>query len=218
MLTPFEDRARRALIENPFFRALSDKNLRWIQRISVRKGELLFEKGAPSDRLHAVVTGQIKLYSRGSGRRDVCLDLVAPGEFAGVLGIAGNAPRHATAVALAHSELATIPRRDLEPLMARHPQLHAALSIAASDAARRLTRRLEDAEFLSVEDRVEKALVDLAKRFGERVERGTRIRLRQQDVADVVGLSRESVSKVLTSPAMRSRLQLGRGSILLVGV
>ncbi len=49
-------------------------------------------------------------------------------------------------------------------------------------------------------------------------EHRARIRLRQQDVADVLRLSRESVSRVLTSPQMRRRLDLGRGSIVLIGV
>lgn len=217
MLTPFQQRAQRALAGSAFFGALSDKNQRWIHRTAVRKGDVLFEKNAPSDDLFGVVTGQIKLVSSGAGGREVCLDLVAPGELVGVLGIAGGSPRHATAIALAHGELATLRRRDLEPLMERHPELRTALAAETAEAARRLTRRLEDAEFLSIEARVESALVDLGRRFGERVEAGVRIRLRQQDLADVIGLSRESISKVLTSRAMRGRVQLGRGSIVLLG-
>lgn len=80
-----------------------------------------------------------------------------------------------------------------------------------------MSRRLEEAVLLSVEERVEDALVELARRLGERVERGTRIALRQQDLADSLGLSRESVSAVLNSPAMRGRLEIGRGNIVLLG-
>lgn len=218
MLTPFQQRALRCLAANDFFAGLPPECVRWVSRSSVRKGELLFEKGAPSDSLYGLVGGQLELFAPGTEGRRVVFDLVAPGELLGALGFADGAPRHASAVALAHSELATLSRRDLEPLMERHPALRTALSRAAADAARRLAQRLEDAAFLSIEERIEKMLLDLAARFGERVERGTRIRLRQQDLAHVLGLSRESVSKVLTSPAMRGRLQLGRGSIVLVGV
>jgi CRP-like cAMP-binding protein len=183
----------------------------------VAQGGVLFEKGTPSDSLYALVGGQVKLFSVGADGRQISFGLVAPGEIVGEIGISDGAPRHASAVALAHSELATLGRRDLEPMMDRHPSLRAALSEAAADAARRLSERIEDAAFLSVEARVEKALVDCAHRFGERIDGGTRIRLRQQDLADVLGLSRESVSKVLTSPAMRGRLELGRGRIDLLG-
>jgi CRP/FNR family transcriptional regulator len=216
MLTPFQTRAMRALAASPFFGELPPECLRWIHRSSVRKGEALFEKDAPSDCLYGLVGGLLKLCSRGPDGREFSLGLVAPGELAGEIGMSDGAPRDINAVALAHTELATLRRRDLEPLMARHPLLRDALARASAAAARRLSRRLEDAALLSIEARVEKALVDLARRLGERVEHGTRIALRQQDLADLLGLSRESVSKVLTSPSMRGRLELGRGSIVLV--
>jgi len=217
MLTPFQVRARRILVESPFFRDLPDECMRWVHRSSVRKGETLFEKGTRSDSLYALVGGQLKLFSTGSDGRQISFGLVAPAELVGQLGIADGAPRHASAIALAHCELAKVERRDLEILLDRVPELRLALLEASAEAARRLSERIEDAAFLSIEARVEKTLVDLARRFGERIERGTCIQVRQQDLADVLGLSRESISKVLTSPAMRGRLELGRGRIVLLG-
>jgi CRP-like cAMP-binding protein len=217
MLTPFQVRARRALAENPFFRELSDECMRWVHRSSVRKGEVLFEKGEPSDSLFALVGGQVTLYSVGSDGRKISFGLVAPGELVGQIGITDGSPRHASAMALAHSELARVERRDLEQVLDRMPALSATLWEASAVAARSLSERIEDAAFLSIEARVEKALVDCARRFGERIEGGTRIQLRQQDLADVLGLSRESVSKVLTSRAMRGKVQIGRGRIVLLG-
>jgi CRP-like cAMP-binding protein len=217
MLTPFQDRARRALEECPFFKDLPRESMHWVHRTALRRGQLLFEKDAPSDHLFALVSGQVKMFSPGEGNQEVALELIAPGELLGELGIAGELPRHASSIAMANSELATLRRRDLEPLLERHPALHGALARAAANAAARLTRRLEDAAFLSLEKRVEKTLRDLGTRFGQQVDQGTQIRLRQQDLADLLDLSRESVSKVLTSSAMRGKLALGRGSIVLLG-
>lgn len=217
MLTPFQTRAQRALASSPLFGRLPELEFRWVHRSSVRKGDLLFEKGHATDRLYALVGGQMSLFSPGTEGREISFGLVAPGELLGAVGIFDGAPRHASARALAHSELATIDRRDLEPILDRHPALRAELASAAAEAARRLSQRIEDAAFLSIEARVEKALADFATRFGERIDGGTRIRVRQQDIADALGLSRESVSKVLTSPAMRGRLVLGRGRIDLLG-
>jgi CRP-like cAMP-binding protein len=217
MLTPFQTRARRALAESPFFRELPDAEMRWVHRHAVRRGDVLFEKGDPSDSLFALVGGQVNLFSVGSDDRRISFGLVAPGELVGQLGVTDGAPRHASAVALAHSELARVDRRDLEPLLDRMPALRGVLADVSAEAARRLSERIEDAAFLSIEARVEKALADCARRFGERIDGGTRIQVRQQDLADVLGLSRESVSKVLTSPAMRGRLRLGRGRIVLLG-
>jgi CRP-like cAMP-binding protein len=218
MLTPFQGRALRALAGCPVFGELEAVDLRWIHRASVRKGETLFQRGDPSDRLYGLIGGMFKLFVRDSDGREVSLGLAAPGELIGELGIADGSPRHASAVAMAHSELATLGRGDLERTLDRHPELRTSLSSASATAARRLAQRLEDAAFLSIERRVEKALIDLAARVGERMVNGVRIHMRQQDLADLVGLSRESVSKVLTSPAMRGRVELHRGSIVLVSV
>ena len=200
------------------FETLGQECMRWVCRTSVRKGEVLFEKNDPSEHIYGLVSGQLKLYSSANSGQQVSLELIAPGEVLGVIGVAADKPRHASVIALANSELATIRRRDLEPLMDRHPALRTALSREAAEAAARFTRRLEDTAFLSIEDRIEKTLSDLASRFGERVESGTRIHLRQRDIADLLGLSRESVSRVLTSKSMRGQLELGRGNIVLVGV
>lgn len=216
MLTPFQARAMRSLQASPVFRELPPECLRWMSRASVRKGETLFEKDDPSDRLYGLVGGLLKLCNRGPQGREFSFGLVAPGELVGEIGVADGVPRHASAVALVHCELASIKRSHLEAGFERHPELHEALARASAAAARRLGQRLEEAALLSIEERVERALVDLARRLGERVDRGTRIGLRQRDLAELLGLSRESVSKVLTSPAMRGRLELGRGHIVLV--
>lgn len=215
MLTPFQDRAARALEKTPFFGGLEPELLRHVRRAGVRRGQPLFRKGDPSDALYGLLQGQLKLVGGSNPAREVTLALVAPGELVGELGIALGAPRHASAVALAHCELAAIDRRLLETLLERRPELRTGLNEAASRAALRLAERAEDVAFLSIETRLEKALDDLAARFGESVERGTRIRLRQRDLADVLGVSRESVNRILTAFHAQGRLELGRGSIVL---
>lgn len=217
MLTPFEGRALRSLSVSPFFQALGPASMRWVRRVPLRCGELLVEKGDPSDHVYGLVSGRIKLFSPGRAGRQISLDILAPGELLGVVGMADGLPHHASAVALAHCELAALSREHLEPLLDTNPRVRSALLAAASDAARRLAQRLEDAAFLDIEARVERVLADLASRLGERIERGTRIRVRQQDLADVLGVSRESVSRVLTSTALSSKLEVRRGTILLIG-
>ena len=71
MLTPFQNRALRVLVESPFFRAISQDSMRWVHRKSLRKGELLFEKDEPSDALFGVVSGQLKLFSTGEDGRQI---------------------------------------------------------------------------------------------------------------------------------------------------
>jgi CRP-like cAMP-binding protein len=217
MRTPFQSRAARALEQTPFFGRLDDELLPSIRRSAVRRGETLFAKGDPGDQLHGLMSGQLKLISQGPRGREVALGLVAPGELVGDLGAVLGSPRYASAVALAHCELASITREALDGVLARRPELRAELNAAAARTATRLAERATDAASLSIELRLEKALEDLAGRFGEAVDGGTLIRLRQRDLADVLGVSRESVNRLLTSASLEGRLELGRGSILLLG-
>ncbi len=213
MLTPFQNRARRALDASPIFRELGDAAMRWVHRASLRKGDVLFEKGDSSDALYGVVSGQVKLFASGEKGRQISFGLAGPGELVGEIGVSGDVPRHASVAALAHCELARIRRRDLDAIVARHPGIREQLNQAALASALRISQRVEDAAFLTIEARVEKALVD----FGERVEGGICVALRQQDLADVLGLSRESVNRVLTSGPISGRVELARGRIVLLG-
>lgn len=217
MQTPFQIRATRALASAAFFGELDSVETRWIDRRSVRKGDTLFEKNDPSLHLFGLVSGQLKLFAHCAQGRQISLAVVGPGELIGEEGIVDGAPRSVSAMALAHCELATIHRRDLDPLLSRHPHLRDALARACAASVRRLMERAEDAAFLSIEMRIEKTLFDLAARIGETTLDGTRIHLRQRDLADLLNTSRESVSKVLTSPAMRGKIALHRGSIVLLG-
>lgn len=216
MLTPFQSRAARSLVSAPFFGELGD-DLIGVHRVAVRRGELLYEKGAPSDRLYGLISGQLKVFTAPEAGREISLDLIAPGELIGELAIIDGAPRHASVAALATSELAAIERCELARLLARRPELHATISAAAARSAARLAQRAEDTAFLSIERRLERALDDLAGRFGERVGEGIRIRLRQQDIADMLGVSRESVSRALSAEVRHGRIALGRGSIVVLG-
>ena len=93
MLTPFQARAMRSLEASPVFRDLPPECLRWVSRASVRKGETLFEKDDPSDRLYGLVGGVLKLCTHGADGREFSFGLVAPGELVGEIGIADGVPR-----------------------------------------------------------------------------------------------------------------------------
>ena len=215
LLTPFQARAARALSQAPLFGELAPEELCRLRRTAVRRGDLLFAKGDPSEHLFGLISGRLKVFSPLEPDREVALDLVAPGEILGELGLEQGAPRFAGARALAPSELASLPRAELEALLARRPELRGSLERASVAHAERLAQHSADLAFLTLERRLEKVLLDLAARFGEAVEQGVRVPLRQQELAEVVGVSRESVSRALASPGLRDRFALGRGSITL---
>jgi CRP-like cAMP-binding protein len=86
---------------------------------------------------------------------------------------------------------------------------------ASTSTVRRLSQRAEDAVFLSLAARLAKVLDDLAERLGEPDPAGTLLQLRQQDLADLMSVSRESINKILTAWKADGVLELRRGAICL---
>jgi len=215
MLTPFQARAVRALSRAPIFGALGDELAARAHRRFVRRGEILFEKGQPCRALYGIVNGRMTVFC-GTPSRLVALELLGPGELLAALEVSCGGRHHTSARAMAHSELIAIGCDALDELFEARPELRGGLGIAASRAVAQLTQRAEDLAFLSLESRLEKLLAELADRVGESVTRGTRLPVRQQDLADMLGVSRESVNRALASPGLRDRVAPARGSITLV--
>ena len=219
MLTPFQTRALRALVETPFFRAVSEDCMRWVQRTSVRKGEILFGKAEPSGDCSDSSVDRRSCSRRA--RRSA--DLVRPRRprRAGRCDRHRERARHVTPrrSTLTHSEFATVKRRETSTADGETP-VTSRRALRGFDRRRRATvgadrgrgfpqhrsAGREGAGRLARADSASGSKADLC------------IQLRQQDLADVLGLSRESVSKVLTSRAMRGKVELGRGRIVLLGV
>lgn len=216
MLTPFQSRAARALAAAPVFGRLGEAMSALAQRRVVKRGETLFEKGDPASALFGIVSGRMKVFC-ATQAREVALELLGVGDVLAALELSCGGPQHTSARAMTHAELVSIDRAELEALFEQQPELRAELGAAASRAVGQLTERAVDVAFLTLELRLEKVLSDLADRIGESVGReDTRLPLRQQDLADILGVSRETVNRALAAPPMRDRIMLQRGSITLV--
>ena len=201
MLTPFQNRARKALTESPFFSAAGEAWLRWARRTALRKGETLFRKGDASEELFGIVSGRIKLCAFGSDGREIPLGELGPGDLVGEDGLLTGAPRHCSAIALSHCEFAAIKRRDLGLMLERHSSLVEDLVAASDEMTRRLMSDALPARFQSVEARVERTLFEIARRFGERAgHHETPIGLGRQALADALEMHGE-----LTDRKARSR-------------
>ena len=216
MLTPFQKRALAVLERTPVFGDLAQVLGPWIYACTVRKGQMLFQEGDPAEKLFALVDGHARIYCSEHSRTSVSLDHVAPGEVVGETGILDAGPRRYGVECLENSEFAAIERRHVVRAVESDPTAGRALSTVALERMERLIERARGEALLSIEERIEQALDDLSRRLGESVGRGVQIRVCQQHLADLLGLSRSSISRVLTSPRMQHRVQLGRGRIVLL--
>jgi CRP-like cAMP-binding protein len=208
----------------PLFAALDDEASSALMATMVRRvlprGEVLFHEGDPGDRLYVIVEGKVKL-GRGSGDgRENLLAVLGPGEMFGELSLFDPGPRNATATAIADTVLIGVGNEDLTSWLTGRPDVARQLLLALARRLRRTNEALADLVFSDVPGRVAKALLDLAERFGRPNEEGLRVAhdLTQEELAQLVGASRETVNKALADFAARGWLRLDQRAVVLLDV
>lgn len=214
LLTPFQQRARDALQGTPFFAGMDEELFSLVRKKILAAGEILFHKGDESAQLFAIVSGRLKVFASNTEGRDVAFAFLGSGELMGELGVADGAPRSASVIAVEDTELAYVAQPELGRLLTEHPHVAAELGRASTAMVRRLSERTEDAVFLTLEERLAKTLADLSERLGAEDPEGVLLHLRQQDLADLMSVSRESINKILTAWKSAGALDLRRGAII----
>jgi CRP/FNR family transcriptional regulator len=184
----------------------------------VPRGHVVFREGDAGDRLFVVMDGKVKISRASSDGRENLLAVLGRGEMFGELSLFDPGPRTATATAITDSTLASLDHDDLRPVLLDRPAVAVHLLRALAQRLRRTNEAMADLVFSDVPGRVAKALLDLADKFGEDDDEGLRVRhdLTQEELAQFVGASRETVNKALSEFANRGWLRLeGRSVVLL---
>jgi CRP/FNR family cyclic AMP-dependent transcriptional regulator len=210
------------VLSAPLFANMDSEQTRALQasmtRIEMGRGEVLFHEGEPGDRLYVIAQGKIKLGRRSSDGRENLLAVLGPGEMFGELSLFDPGPRTATASVVADARLLELGHQDLIDWLQSSPTVAKHLLEALARRLRRTNEALADLVFSDVPGRVAKALLDLSTRFGEQVDDGLRVAhdLTQEELAQLVGASRETVNKALADFAARGWVRReGRAVVLL---
>ena len=171
----------------------------------------------PGDALFIIAKGRMKVVLYGDNGREVILTLLKTGDFFGEMALLDDLPRSANVIALADSRVLVLKRDGFAEHIRKSPTT--ALNVMA-ELSRRLRRADEiigNLATLDVYGRVAHIMIDLAKKDGEEVEGGILIRERptQQDIASMIGTSRETVSRVLSEFQRRGFVEMRGREILL---
>ena len=188
-------------------------------KVDLPRGGVLFNEGDPGDRLYVINEGKIKLGATSGDGRETLLAILGPGEMFGELSLFDPGPRNATAVALTDATLLGVGHPDLEPWLRGRPEVAASLLAALARRLRRTNEAMADLVFSDVPGRVAKALLELAGKFGEPNADGS-IHvvhdLTQEELAQLVGASRETVNKALADFQNRGWLRLEQRGVDIV--
>ena len=213
------------LARTPLFAALDEEAAEALRAtmldVKLPRGDSLFAEGDPGDRLYVILEGKIKLGATSGDGRETLLAILGPGEMFGELSLFDPGPRTATASALTDAHLAGLGHDDLQPWLAGRPEVAASLLRALARRLRRTNEAMADLVFSDVPGRVAKALLELATKFGvEQPDGSVHVvhDLTQEELAQLVGASRETVNKALADFQNRGWLRLEPRSVDLVDI
>ena len=218
----FTDEDAHILAGSPLLRELSDEDAATFRPhthvVLLPRGERLFAEGDLGDCLYLVISGKIKLTRTAPDGRESLVSVHGPGDMFGELAMFDPTYRTSTAVAVTDARLAEIDHDDLRQVLTTRPAVSLLLLKALAQRLRRVTETNTNLIFTDVPGRVAKALLELASKFGVPGDDGIQVNhdLTQEELAQLVGASRETVNKALADFATRGWIQLSAKSVLLI--
>ena len=206
----------------PLFEGLDEESARALRRqmsdVKLSRGEHLFLEGQDGAHLYVVLDGKIKLTRAAADGRENLLTVLGPGEMFGELSLFDPRPRTSSASAVTDATLAALGHDALRRTLQDHPEVSLHMLQALARRLRRANDVVADLVFTDVPGRVAKNLLDLADRFGQQEKDGLHVHhdLTQEELAQLVGASRETVNKALADFAARGWLQISARSVLIL--
>ena len=203
-----------ASLDDQAFAALTEE----LTEVDLSRGSTLFHEGDPGDQLYFIISGKIKLGRTAPDGRESLVAIMGPGELFGEMALFDPSPRSTSATAVSETRLVGLKHENLKKVIERSPDVSAQLLQALARRLRRTNESLADLVFSDVPGRVAKALLDLADRFGRPATDGILVahELTQEELAQLVGASRETVNKALAEFVQRGWIRLAARAVVIL--
>lgn len=211
-----------ALARVPLFSSFSTQELGFlearVQHHSFQSGETIFQKDDPGMTLYMIISGLVRISLPSEDGLEIALAILTPGEFFGELSLLDGEPRSASAVAIEPTTTAALHREDFLDFLKTYPNAAMVVLTVLCARLRHTDSIVADAIFLDLPSRVAKKLLELADAFGHQVNDAVEIdlKLRQQDLASMVGATREAVNRALSALERRGILKVGKQKIIVL--
>ena len=201
----------------PLFASFPEEQLRMLTTMITRKSAprstTVMAGGDPTDSLYIVLSGRLKVMMSDSEGKEVILAILGPGEFFGEMGLIDDEPRSATVITIEPCELLSIAKRDFKKCLAENFEMAMAVMRGLVKRLREADRKIGSLALLDVYGRVARLLLDMAENVdGEKV---VTKRLPKQDIAKMIGASREMVSRVMKDLQTGGYIEM-RGSTIVL--
>lgn len=181
------------------FSGLDDGELEKLSKVSGRKraerGAFIVRAGESTDSLYVLLAGRAKVTNTDEEGREIILAWLGPGEFFGEMGLIDGSPRSANVVAAEPCELLFLSKEAFQRCLQDNFQVAQKLMKTLVLRLREADRKIESLALLDVYGRVARLLLDMSEvADGRRV---VKKKMSKQDMAKMIGASREMVSKVM---------------------
>jgi CRP-like cAMP-binding protein len=182
------------------------------------RGHTIFTEGEQGDRLYIILAGKVKIGRRAPDGRENLLWVAGPSDMFGELSIFDPGPRTSSATTVTETRVVCLDRPALRKWINERPEIAEQLLRVLARRLRRTNNTLADLIFTDVPGRVAKELLRLASRFGTQDGGTLRVThdLTQEEIAQLVGASRETVNKALADFAHRGWLRLEGKTVLIL--
>jgi CRP-like cAMP-binding protein len=194
-----------------------------LKQVELRSRHRKFPRGTPiylpADQAEGVLlltSGRAKLCSFTPEGKQAILAFIEPGELFGELALVADGDRDEYAEAVEASSVVLIPADEVQRLMEEYPHVSLGITKLMGLRRRRIQRRLKNLLFRSNRERLVHLLLELAEDYGRETPEGVLlgIKLSHQDLANVIGSTRETVTVVLGELQAEGHLKLGRRKVV----
>jgi CRP-like cAMP-binding protein len=189
-----------------------------LESVEFPRGHVIFAEGEPGDRLYIITSGKVKIGRKSADGRENLLSIMGASDMFGELSIFDPGPRTSTVTAVTDVRAMAMGRPELREWITKRPEIAEQLLRVIARRLRRTNNMLADLIFTDVPGRVARALLQFAQRFGSQEAGLLRVThdLTQEEIAQFVGASRETVNKALADFAQRGWLRLEGKSVLIL--
>lgn len=159
------------------------------------KNTVILNEGDPSNGLYIIHSGRLKAFLADDQGREIVLNIMEPGEYFGEMALIDNEARSASVMTMEDSQMTLVTKENFNDCLARNPELAAPLMLGLIKRLRISTRKVGSLALMDVYGRVASALLHLAREQDGNLM--IREKMTHQEIANIVGASREMVSKIM---------------------
>lgn len=192
-----------------------DQLCRYAKPTSLKRGATIFAKGDVGNSLYAVISGTVKISISSPDGRNAILNLISAGELFGEVALLDGKERTADATANTNCEIFVIDRRDFLPFVKDQPELAMRFIELLCERLRWTSDQVEQVILQDLPRRLASALLGLTEKRKLEPTSQT-IAITQQEISEMVGMTRESINKQLRAWAARDWVRLEHGAIVLL--